>query len=118
MGPGQCIDEPSIDADVTLSIPPDVQQDIATHDEMLMRRSDDTPERYQHRLKRYAENIVALRNFYKAFPYTALDGGKSATEVLACAYHVVSTSEEEAHIHSAAPDDINVYFNGSQVLFR
>merc|ERR1712224_693511 len=63
----------------SLSMPHGVQQ------EMLVRRSDDAPEKLHHRLQRYGENIAALRNYYRSTysMYKVLDGPQSENEVLA-----------------------------------
>eukprot|EP00747_Dinoflagellata_sp_TGD_P164974 gnl/TRDRNA2_/TRDRNA2_185675_c0_seq1.p1 gnl/TRDRNA2_/TRDRNA2_185675_c0~~gnl/TRDRNA2_/TRDRNA2_185675_c0_seq1.p1 ORF type:complete len:460 (+),score=57.98 gnl/TRDRNA2_/TRDRNA2_185675_c0_seq1:48-1427(+) len=88
--------DPFIDSNVSLTVPADIQQDMASHEQMLMRRSDDAPERFQHRLRRYADNIVALRSFYRAVPCTALDGSRSAAEVLAYACRGIDVPENRS----------------------
>lgn len=40
-------------------------EEEGTH-QAMMRRSDDAPEYFQHRLERYAKNIVSLRSFFAA----------------------------------------------------
>lgn len=65
--------------------------------EMLVRRSDDAPEKLQRRLQRYGENIVALRNYYRSTCYTVLDGTHSENEVVAQAHHAIKVAEGMSH---------------------
>jgi hypothetical protein len=71
-------------SEVTFSLPPEVAHEMELHKETLIRRSDDAPEKLQHRLQRYAENIVELRRFYATLfrIYKILDGTRPKNMVL------------------------------------
>jgi len=93
-GQRACLDE--LESGVTLAIPSDVQQDAAVHLEMLARRPDDAPERFQGRLQRYVDNIGSLRHFYACQCNTSnitLDGAESKQKVLSQALHSMKASK-------------------------
>lgn len=58
-------------------------------DETVMRRSDDAPELFQHRLERYAKNIASLRDFYGSERIRAISGTVPHEEVLIQARSIV-----------------------------
>lgn len=76
-----------------LLVPPGVAQDMAVHEEALLRRSDDAPERLQQRLQRYADNIAALRHFYGSERCTALDGTWKKQDLLSEALRSINVHE-------------------------
>jgi len=85
-----------LETNVTYCIPSDVQRDAAVHESLLLRRADDSPERFQRRLERYADHIASLRQFYKnkRCLCTALDGAQPKQEIFGQAFRALNASEE------------------------
>lgn len=78
---------------VKLVVPPDVARDVEVHQEALLRRSDDAPERLQKRVERYGSSIAELRSFYGSERCVVLDAaGKKQ--------HVLSQSVRAINKHS------------------
>lgn len=66
-------------------------------EEATMRRSDDVPELFQHRVERYASNIAALRSFY-GHRCKALTGTLGNHEVLAQAQRHITRNQMGTHL--------------------
>jgi adenylate kinase len=62
---------------------PSIGMEAKHTQDVAVRRSDDAPERFQHRLERYGKNIAGLRRFYGPERCRALAGTLSRLEILA-----------------------------------